>query len=111
MAHAYRSYARRRPGAYAATLRAATPGDQAYEAAADALLRVVAAALSGYALDDADLVDAVRGLRALLHGFVAIEAAGGYALPQDVERSFVRLVEGYAVVLRSWMPAPTAAVR
>jgi AcrR family transcriptional regulator len=109
MAHAYRSYARRRPGAYAASLRAPAPGDQPHEAAAAALLTVVAAALSGYALEGSDLVDAVRGMRALLHGFVAIEAAGGYALPQDVERSFVRLVEGYAVVLRSWAPTTAAA--
>jgi AcrR family transcriptional regulator len=102
LAEAYRAFAARRPGAYAATLRAPDPGDEEHAAAADAILQVVLAVLAGYGLDGDDAIDAVRGLRALMHGFVAIEAAGGYKLPQDLGRSYRRLVTTYGEALRSW---------
>jgi len=41
-------------------------------------------------------------VRALLHGFVAIEAAGGYQLPHDLDRSYLRLVEAFGASLSSW---------
>ncbi|WP_425283685.1 TetR-like C-terminal domain-containing protein [Geodermatophilus dictyosporus] len=53
-------------------------------------------------------VDAVRGLRSLLHGPLAIEAAGGFALPQDPDRSYRRLVRSHGEVLRSWSREPGA---
>jgi len=109
MAHAYRDYAGRRPGAYAATLRAPEPGDGEHVAAARQLLGVVSAVLAGFGLAGEDAVDGVRGLRAVLHGFVAIEAAGGYAMPQDLDRSYERLIRGYAGTLRGY--AGTAAGR
>jgi AcrR family transcriptional regulator len=105
LAAAYRDYARRRPGVYTASLRAPAPGDEEHEAAAEAVLQVVWAVLAGFGLRDADAVDAIRGLRALLHGFVAIEAAGGYQLPQDLGRSYERLVTTYAETLRTWAGA------
>ena len=46
----------------------------------------------GLAGDDA--IDTTRTLRAALHGFVSLEAAGGFGLARDIGRSFVRLVEG-----------------
>lgn len=105
---AYREYARRRPGAYAATL-AAPGGDSEHREAAEALLRVVLAVLAGFRLEDDDAVDAVRGLRALLHGFVAIENAGGFRLPRDLDCSYRRLVETYAQGLASWSWSSAAA--
>jgi hypothetical protein len=36
--------------------------------------------------------DAVHAIRATLHGFVALEAGGGFGLPEDVDESFERLV-------------------
>lgn len=108
MAVAYRGYAQRRPGAYAATLRA--PGDDAeHRAAADEVLRVVLAVLAGFGLVEDDAVDAVRGLRSLLHGFVAIENAGGFGLPRDLDRSYRRLVGTYAEGLASWSAAEVAS--
>ncbi|GAB7192548.1 TetR/AcrR family transcriptional regulator [Kineococcus sp. NUM-3379] len=103
---AYRSWALRRPGAYAATLRAPEGSDPEHTAAAGRLLDVVLTALSGYGLDDDDAVDAVRGLRALLHGFVSLELAGGFALPQDTGATFRRLVDSYADTLASWGTTP-----
>ena len=94
LAEAYRAYATAHPGRYAATLRAAPPGDTEYGAAGDAILRIMFAVLAERGLAGDDAVDATRALRAALHGFVALEAAGGFGLPQDVGRSFARLVDG-----------------
>lgn len=109
LADAYRAYARRHPGRYAATLRAPDPGDAQHQAAADAILDVVFAVLAGYGLTGANLVDATRALRSTLHGFASLEAAGGFGMPQDVDRSFRLLVGGLDAALASWQTF--AAVR
>jgi hypothetical protein len=41
-------------------------------------------ALAGY---QHDAVDAIRALRAALHGFASLEVEGGFGLPVDVDRS------------------------
>jgi AcrR family transcriptional regulator len=105
MADAYREFARRHPGAYAATLRAPDMDDAEHVAAATSVLEVVLAVLAGFG----DAIDATRGLRALLHGFVAIEAAGGFQLPQDIERSYHRLVETFGAALLGWSAAAVGA--
>jgi AcrR family transcriptional regulator len=91
-ARAYREYARAHPGRYAATLRAPEPGALAHTAAADRLLRVVFAVLAGFGIADDDAVHVTRALRAALHGFVALEQAGGFGMPEDVDESFRRLL-------------------
>ncbi len=101
---AYRSWARAHPGRYAATVRAPANGDVEDTAASQAAVQVALAALAGYRLEDDDAIDAVRALRATLHGFITLEQAGGFGLPVDVDRSFVRLVSGLAETLRSWGP-------
>ncbi len=107
LAHAYRDFARRHPGRYAATVRAPAPGDERHGSAADAVLRVVLAVLDGYGLADDDAIDAARTVRAALHGFVALETAGGFGLPREVDRSFDRLVRALQQALVSW-PVPEA---
>ena len=105
LAGAYRAYARHRPGAYAASVRAPDGGDEEHREAAGALLRVVLSVLAGFGLEGDDAVDATRGLRAVLHGFVSLELAGGFRLPQDLDRSYDRLVAAYTEVLASWARA------
>jgi hypothetical protein len=39
-----------------------------------------------------------------LHGFVTLEAAGGFGLPRDVDRSFDRLVDALDAALTAWSP-------
>lgn len=110
LAQAYRGYAHGHPGRYAATLRAPDPDDEALQAASAKVLDVVFAVLEGYGLDRDDAVDATRILRSALHGFVSLEAAGGFGLPQKVDRTFQRLVQGVDAAFRSWADrSPTSS--
>jgi AcrR family transcriptional regulator len=102
LAHAYRDFARSHPGRYAATLRAVDPSDEEATSASDAVLATVLTVLDGYGLSGDDAIDAARTLRSALHGFVALERAGGFGLPRDVDRSFERMVEMLDAAFRSW---------
>ena len=99
LAHAYRAFAKERPGLYAATLRAPDPEDAALVAASEEVLGVLRAVLAAYGLRDEAAVHATRGLRSLLHGFLSLELAGGFGLPLDVDGSFVRLVRVFVAGL------------
>ncbi|GAB2938669.1 TetR/AcrR family transcriptional regulator [Micromonospora polyrhachis] len=106
LASAYRTYASNHPGSYAATLRsAASSDDTAYLAASDRAVRIVYAVLAGYGLTADQLVDATRSLRSALHGFVSLEAAGGFGLPQDVDRSYERLISVLDQAFAAWPQA------
>jgi AcrR family transcriptional regulator len=91
-ADAYRAFAHEHPGRYAASLRAPAPADTEYQAAAAAVVEIIVAVLAFYGLHGDDAVHAVRGLRSVLHGFVALEAAGGFEMPLDRNESYQRLV-------------------
>jgi AcrR family transcriptional regulator len=111
VADAYRDYGQVHPGRFAATVRAPGADDAEHGAAAGAVMRVVLAVLAGYGLAGDDAIDATRALRASLHGFVTLEAGGGFGLPLDVDRSFGRMVDGFDAVLRGWSPAAQVAKR
>jgi AcrR family transcriptional regulator len=96
MADAYRAYARQHPGRYAASVVAPGPRDEEHRRVAAGILEVLAAVLADFGLGGDDTIHAIRALRALLHGFVALEAAGGFALPLDLDESYRRTVDGYA---------------
>ncbi|MGW0434611.1 TetR/AcrR family transcriptional regulator [Micromonospora sp. NPDC003197] len=105
LASAYRTYAGNHPGSYAATLRSAAASDDAtYLAASDRAVRIVYAVLAGYGLTADQLVDATRVLRSGLHGFVALEAVGGFGLPEDVDRSYERLISVLDQAFTAWPP-------
>ena len=40
--------------------------------------------------------------RAAVHGFVALEAAGGFGLPRDTDRSFDQMIAGLDRAYLSW---------
>ncbi len=109
LADAYRAFATAHPGRYAATLRAPDPEDREAAAGSEAALATVLSVLAAYRLTGADAIDATRTLRAALHGFVALERVGGFGLPQDVDRSFARLVEILDAAFRTWRPRRRAA--
>ena len=97
------------PGHYAAAQRAPVAEDAEDEAASRAVVQVCADNLAGYEIHDDDAIDAIRAMRAALHGFVTLEAGGGFALPVDVDRSFHRLVNSLVTAFSSWTQAPTTA--
>jgi AcrR family transcriptional regulator len=102
---AFRDYARTHPGRYEATVRAVDPADESARAASDGVLSTVLDVLAGYGLSGDEAIDAARALRASIHGFVALEAAGGFGLPRAVDRSFERMIEMLDAGMRSW-PVP-----
>ncbi|MEV0391785.1 TetR/AcrR family transcriptional regulator [Polymorphospora rubra] len=102
LAAAFRTYAQRRPGRYAATVRAPDPTDPAHIAAGEGAVNVIYAVLDGYNLSGERAVDAARCLRSTLHGFIALQAAGGFGLPQDVDRSYGRTIDALDRALSTW---------
>ena len=103
VATAYRRYARRHPGCYGYLLRP-RPGDEEHARATAEILAVLDDVLAGYGIvADDDRVDAVRCLRSLLHGFVSLETAGGFALARPVEQSFDAAVAALDAMLRNWV--------
>ncbi len=111
MSRAYRAWALEHPGRYAATQRAPAPGDVDDERASAGVVRVAFDVMEGYGLRDDDAVDAIRALRAGLHGFVTLEAGHGFGMPVDVDRSFDRLVAGLATAFTAWSERSVAAGR
>jgi AcrR family transcriptional regulator len=94
LAHAYRAHAHEHPGTYEAAQRARElQGDEEAEVAAEAAVRVALAVLRAYGLGGDDAIHAVRIVRTALHGFVSLEAAGGFAMAQSIDETFERLVE------------------
>ena len=92
MAHAYRAYAAEHPGCYAATVAAPADGDAEHAAAAAEPVGIVVAVIRPWELGPEDELHAVRVIRSGLHGFIALEAGGGFALPLDLDASFAALV-------------------
>jgi AcrR family transcriptional regulator len=95
----YRRWAKAHPGRYAATLAAPDPTDAEAVAASTRAVEVLRGALASYGLTGDDEIDAIRTFRSALHGFVALEAAGGFGMPVDVNRSYERLVEALIATL------------
>jgi AcrR family transcriptional regulator len=98
-ARAYREYAHAHPGRYAASVRAAPPGDAAHERAGLEAVQTLTAVLRAWRLEGDELLHAVRVIRSALHGFVSLEAAGGFAMVLDRDESFERLINTIAAGL------------
>ncbi|MFE0803383.1 TetR/AcrR family transcriptional regulator [Streptomyces sp. NPDC058812] len=109
-AGAYRAYALRHPGRYAATqIRV----DQSLVADSPALRRtaeITYGMLRAYGLTEPDLTDAVRLLRSTFHGYCALEATGGFGAPRDVQASWDKAVDALHVALANW-PRDTDGAR
>ena len=92
-ANAYRAYAREAPGRYSLTLQAPRPGDRELQNIAQQLIEVALAILAPYRLSEENAIHAIRSLRSIVHGFVSLEGAGGFALPVDLDASFHWLID------------------
>lgn len=88
IADAHRRFALEHPGLYAATVPTTEVEDEEVRRAGAAVVDTVLAALGGYGLDRDEAVHATRSVRAAVHGFVALELAGGFGLAQPPEQTF-----------------------
>ncbi|MFF3171080.1 TetR/AcrR family transcriptional regulator [Streptomyces sp. NPDC057900] len=106
-ADAWREYAHEHPGRYTATQ---IPIDIDPELAAKApgprrAVELTYGMLRGYGLAEPDLTDAVRLLRSTFHGFVALEAAGGFGHARSPQHSWVRALDALHTLLEHWPQA------
>jgi AcrR family transcriptional regulator len=93
LAHTYRRFARAHPGLYATMLP--TPSreeDEEVYLAFAAPVGPIAEVLGGVGVAENEIVSTVRAFRSAVHGFVSLEAAGGFGMPQEVDQSFATLV-------------------
>ena len=92
-AQALRTYVKRHPGRYAATV-GATPSsaDDPLAVALERTLSSFRAILHGYDLNGYQEIHAVRMLRSMLHGFATLEASNGFQMSTDIDESFAWMV-------------------
>lgn len=100
MAAEFRAYATAHPGLYEIAAPA-RPDDEEFAAAQVRAVEPVRAVLRSYELDEVATIHAARTLRSALHGFVALEAVGGFGLDVDVDASFDWLVDRLSAAIES----------
>lgn len=95
MADAYRQFARQHPGIYPLAVCAPEAAEPTLTALAQELVQILLLVFASFGLAGEAAQHAMRGYRAVLHGFTALEAAGGYRLPLSKDESFYNLVMTY----------------
>ena len=99
---AYWRFAHEHPGGYAALQRAPEASDTEARAVFARPVGVIAAVLRGFEIPEERMVHTIRALRSAVHGFVDLEARGGFGMPEDVDESYEVLVEGFVRALERW---------
>ncbi|NES29352.1 TetR family transcriptional regulator [Micromonospora terminaliae] len=103
-ANAYRDYALRHPGRYAAA-QLQLDRETAEASAARRHAEMTRAILRGYKLAEPDQTDAVRLLHGTFHGYVSLERAGGFRhTPRTTDASWSRALDALDALLRNWPP-------
>lgn len=95
MAIAYRRFVQTHPGIYPLTIRAPHPDDTILTQLAQEFIQMLLLVLASFGFQGDNALHTIRGYRALLHGFTALEAVGGYKMPLDQDESFSRLITTY----------------
>ena len=86
IADALRQFALDQPALYPLTIVAPAAEDVEMMQLSQELLQLLLFSLSSLGLEGEEALHAIRGLRALIHGFVSIELAGGYQLDLSRQR-------------------------
>lgn len=86
---AYRRWALAHPGLHSALQTNQAGEDPAAQRAVELMVSV----MRGYALDGDAAIHAVRAMRAAIHGFVTLEAGGGFGLPLSTDDSYEHLLD------------------
>lgn len=92
VADAYRLFAHQRPGLYRAILSSPDRNNMELKAALKNMMATLSLILEPYGLTTPEDTHAVRSLRSLLHGFVAMEAEGWFIAPVDQDESYQHLI-------------------
>jgi len=95
MAAAYRRFAHEHPGIYPLAVNAPEADDPALVALTQEFTQMLLLVLASLGLAGETALHAMRGYRAVLHGFTALDAAGGYRLPLSKDESFHALITTY----------------
>ncbi len=100
LGEAYRAYAHAHPGLYAAIAATGSSATPELHAARAALLATVGVVLRGFSsVAEEETLHAMRAFYSLVHGFVSLEAAGGFALPVEPAASFRWLLARFSAGL------------
>lgn len=97
-----RAFARERPGLYAATVPSGEDAPPQVRVVRDEALEVVLAVIAAYDVTNDQLIHAARFLRSVVHGFIDLEASGGFGIAIDLDASYAALVAHAAASLRTW---------
>lgn len=97
---AYRRYALAHPNRYA-IMPVQPSADPLLAASGERFMGVLFAVLRQYDLSGAEAVHAARRMRAAVHGFVSLEAAGGFGLPEDLDATFASVIDMVTASLRT----------
>lgn len=101
-AHAYRDYAREHPGRYTAARFRLDP-ETAAASAGVRHAQMMRAILRGYDLSESEQTHAVRLLGSVFHGYISLEAAGGFShTPVDTEESWAWALDQLDAALSGW---------
>ena len=106
-ANAYRDYAKKHPGRYAACQFKLDP-ETAANSAAPRHAEMTRAILRGYDLPEPDQTDAVRFLGSTFHGYVSLELAGGFRhTPREADASWAWALDTLDFALKNHSRKPT----
>lgn len=105
MADAYHEFAHVYPGIYSLAVCAPEADEQTVVDLAQDFIQMLLLVFASLGLEGEAAQHAMRGYRAVLHGFLALEAAGGYRLPLSKDESFRSLIQTYLAGLTA-LPKP-----
>ena len=105
LACALRDFACEHPGLYEATARSPEGEDPEWQNAGREVVDIGIRAFSAYHLALNDALHAIRILRSIVHGWVSLHNAGGFALPLDVDETFRRLLDVFLLYLHTDIPS------
>lgn len=92
-------FAREHPGLYAATLRVSPSDSPEMQSASAIFVGVVSTVLESFGIKGTESQHAIRAVRAIVHGFVSLDANGSFGTQTNVEESFIGLVRSFAAGL------------
>jgi AcrR family transcriptional regulator len=101
-AGAYRRYARRHPGRYAAMRQPQEKGSPVVDAGRrhSELMRAL---LRGYSLEEPSQTHAARFLGSVLHGYASLELGGGFDHSSPTsDESWLQMLDAVDLTLRHW---------